>query len=192
MIKIKQCTKCNEIKSLSEFHKCNANKDGYQYTCKQCRSFYNRTRYQNNKEYIKNQCRIYKENHKEEKKEKDKIFSKQYYLNDNNKIQHNNSIENLKKERYFISLRVYGNKCQECGHNNIIHLEFHHKIGGMNEKHDALLKRISIYGKQNDIELLCANCHINADIRDKTNNKGSFLLKYYNEWLQYNLTKDGF
>lgn len=41
---MKTCTKCNEEKSLEEFHRCSATKDGHQRWCKACVSAYNRKR----------------------------------------------------------------------------------------------------------------------------------------------------
>lgn len=35
---MKTCTACLKSKPLSSFHKCKPRKDGYHYTCKQCRS----------------------------------------------------------------------------------------------------------------------------------------------------------
>lgn len=39
---MKLCTKCNQIKALSEFHRKRATKDGYAYHCKECVSAYDK------------------------------------------------------------------------------------------------------------------------------------------------------
>ena len=36
--RLKQCTKCGELKSYNDFHKNKCNKDGLQYCCKSCKS----------------------------------------------------------------------------------------------------------------------------------------------------------
>ena len=42
----KQCTKCKQIKPLSEFSKHHVTKDGYQYNCKTCFSKYHKEYHQ--------------------------------------------------------------------------------------------------------------------------------------------------
>lgn len=44
-MKTKQCTKCNQIKSLSEFHKNKSYKDGHQSWCKECYKEYSKQNY---------------------------------------------------------------------------------------------------------------------------------------------------
>jgi len=39
---LKQCSKCNETKSLSEFYRDKGRKDGHEYQCKSCKSAYER------------------------------------------------------------------------------------------------------------------------------------------------------
>ena len=63
----KQCTKCNEIKELIEFHKHKRSKDGIRSVCKSCRSIYG-------KPYRKK----YYEKNKEEQKEKSRKYSKEH------------------------------------------------------------------------------------------------------------------
>ena len=36
----KRCSRCHELKSLSDFAKCKSNKDGLQNHCKQCNKAY--------------------------------------------------------------------------------------------------------------------------------------------------------
>ena len=47
---MKQCSKCNEVKELTEFHKRSDAKDGYWTQCKMCRSQKRKEYYLNNKE----------------------------------------------------------------------------------------------------------------------------------------------
>lgn len=61
----KRCSKCKQIKSLSEFDKSNRNKDGSRFACKQCRKQY----YQQNKTKILQSCKQYRQTHKTERKQ---------------------------------------------------------------------------------------------------------------------------
>ena len=88
----KECTKCHEIKSVSEFSRYSRNKtDGLQPKCKQC----DKQWCDNNKEHRKEYNKQWRENNKEHRKE----YKKQYY---NNKIQEaiQEMHENVTKKRY--------------------------------------------------------------------------------------------
>lgn len=85
------------------------------------------------------------------------------------------NIKNQRKRRfsqYIKAVKIYGSKCQECSNEDIRLFQFHHKYGksgkGKREHTHAVISRIIRKGKQVDIELLCANCHILADLRDGT------------------------
>ena len=45
---MKRCTKCSEIKLLTEFNKDKTNKDGLQYKCKECSNKYSKSKYNPN------------------------------------------------------------------------------------------------------------------------------------------------
>lgn len=73
----KQCSQCNQWKSLSEFHECRKHQDGLQNTCKKCRTDYYydnredrraylREHYIANCEAIKTRVRHYYSTHREE------------------------------------------------------------------------------------------------------------------------------
>lgn len=47
---LKKCTKCFDVKELSEFRRQKQNKDGYKYICKECDDEVQRQRYQAKKE----------------------------------------------------------------------------------------------------------------------------------------------
>lgn len=71
------------------------------------------------------------------------------------------------------ALTVYGGKCENCNIDDIYVLQFHHKNGnsphdGKREKTRELYARIIRDGRLKDIQLLCANHHILANIRDGT------------------------
>ena len=78
----KECSKCHEIKSVSEFNKDNKSIDGLKSKCKQCDKQY----YQNNKENILKQQKQYNKDNKKKRKqyyqdnkEYFKDYRKQYY-----------------------------------------------------------------------------------------------------------------
>lgn len=55
----KTCTKCNQHKDLSEFHKHKNTKDGYMGHCKICKSSWSKEHYQKNRDSIIKRCRQY-------------------------------------------------------------------------------------------------------------------------------------
>ena len=55
------CSKCDQIKVLSEFTKNKAKKEGYNNYCKQCNKEYQKTHYENNKIYYIDKKNIRKE-----------------------------------------------------------------------------------------------------------------------------------
>ncbi len=67
---MKQCSKCKETKSLSEFSKCKSKKDGYQTICRPCQKAY----YEANKEKIAAKKKVYREANKEKIAAKSKAY----------------------------------------------------------------------------------------------------------------------
>lgn len=78
-------------------------------------------------------------------------------------------------------VEIYDNKCCMCGSNDIASFQFHHTngVGGaenrkLHNRSRQVVKRILDKGsKLEDIKILCANCHIKADLLDGTNRIGS-------------------
>jgi len=68
---MKKCSKCGEIKALESFPKQKGHKDGRHSNCKQCRSEYDRSRYDS-----KERSEAYYANHEVEKEAR-----KEYYFN---------------------------------------------------------------------------------------------------------------
>jgi len=72
------------------------------------------------------------------------------------------------------ALRIYNFKCQNCGNGDIVVLQFHH-IKGQDKLYTRGQTTFRYIIKKNrmvsEIELLCANCHVHADIRDGTSAK---------------------
>jgi len=86
----KECNKCKVYKPYSEFNKSVASKDGYVYSCKECRKEYYK---QNREKMIEREREYYKQNkeriaqrHKEYyQRNKDKIAEKDRIYRENNK-----------------------------------------------------------------------------------------------------------
>lgn len=59
-MEMKICSKCKELKPISEFAINNTKKDGHASECKSCRKIYRDRHYQENKEYYKTKAAEYK------------------------------------------------------------------------------------------------------------------------------------
>ena len=80
MSDVKKCSKCGEVKSVSDFNKRKSTKDGLAYQCRTCTNVYNQKH------------SIINRNKTEEEKEIDKIKYKEYCLKNKNRIAENNRI----------------------------------------------------------------------------------------------------
>ena len=69
---MKKCNKCENEKSLSEFHKDKYSKDGVDHRCKQCRADY----FKNNKETYKKRTAKWKEDNIDKWREQDSLRQK--------------------------------------------------------------------------------------------------------------------
>ena len=72
------------------------------------------------------------------------------------------------------ALAIYNNQCQECGETHPLLLDFHHiKDAPENYRGKQLIFYIAKRNEQiPSIQLLCANCHKLANIRDNRRYKG--------------------
>lgn len=66
----KRCTKCAEIKALTEFHKDAKNRDGHESKCKQCHSEYGKKYYQDNYNEINILAGEYREKNREKERKR--------------------------------------------------------------------------------------------------------------------------
>ena len=113
----KMCTKCREVKNVSEFTIDKNNKDGLKYQCKSCMKKYRK----NNKEYCKQYNKVNKEKismyHKQRylnnKEEMDK-YSKQYYINNKDKISiYRKQYRKDNKKKFVIRGKLYRDNNKE-------------------------------------------------------------------------------
>lgn len=74
---MKTCTKCNEEKELTEFHKASSNRDGLRYWCKPCVAEYKKRHYAENKEAKAEYDRRYRAENKEAKAESNRRWLKE-------------------------------------------------------------------------------------------------------------------
>ena len=89
MEQTKQCTKCGEVKDVSEYHKHKEGKYGRISSCMICRREYNKQHRLNNKEKAKEYNKKYRLNTKEYNKQyrlKNKEKLKEYRLNNRDKL----------------------------------------------------------------------------------------------------------
>jgi len=112
---MKTCSKCKEIKDISEFHKNKQSKDGLKSSCKECSkkflienkekiSIQKKEYYLKNKDYINNRNKIYNNKNKEVINKR----SKEY--NDNNKekiIEYRKDYYSLNKEKIDLKNKTY-------------------------------------------------------------------------------------
>jgi hypothetical protein len=103
----KECSKCNNIKPLEEFHKDKRSKDGYRSKCKICVKEYTK------KYNIKNKENIYKKNNKRYYKNKESRLekAKEYYKdNKETKIQYTREYYRNNRESILEKKREYNKK----------------------------------------------------------------------------------
>jgi 5-methylcytosine-specific restriction endonuclease McrA len=66
ILSLKQCITCKKWKPKGQFHKNKRKKDGYHWSCKECRSIYRRGAYAQNPEPVKAQKKAWNDQHKTE------------------------------------------------------------------------------------------------------------------------------
>lgn len=112
------------------------------------------------------------------------LCSKIAYSKDPKRIS-DNSERSLKKKIYK-ALSIYGFKCQECGEEDIVLLQWHHRNGRENYKLDdyrkIIIRVIKAGKKLDDVMLLCPNCHFYQDIIDGTSKRGFRIMDIAEEY----------
>ena len=89
----KKCSKCNEFKDLTEFHKNKTTSTGFSSNCKSCQKKYTKKYYEENKEKYKENTKKWREENKE--------YNKKYYEKNKEKYkEHNKKYYEENKEYY--------------------------------------------------------------------------------------------
>lgn len=97
MLTIKSCTKCKEIKNISEFKKETRNKNGFSYWCTDCQVSYSHEYYLKNRKKALAERAIYRDENKDKiAKDKREVYinnrediledRKKYYINNKDKV----------------------------------------------------------------------------------------------------------
>lgn len=96
-MKYKRCSKCGEVKPITEFYRDKTSKDGYCYCCKRCKLVYAKKYNKEHKQEVIERNKKYREEHREEitkqskkyyeeNKEKRTKYSREYAKNNKDKI----------------------------------------------------------------------------------------------------------
>lgn len=87
----------------------------------------------------------------------------------------------IRARKVIKAMKIYGLCCADCRTTDIMVLQFHHvKGGGSEENIRKVAEKINKAGKVlPDYVLVCANCHIHRDYKDKTRKHNVFLRDYY-------------
>lgn len=166
---IKKCKECGRLLVANgiNFNKHNGCKYGVQNKCRECKSSYNKTHYDDNKEYKKEMSKKYSQQNKEKRKEQ----NKQYY--ENNKEEINRKRKEYYKENKEIELRK--NKEYQEKHREKIKEQ---RKEYYEENKDRLKEEKKVYYKNNP--------HINfnnsAKRRKREENQGNGISK--EQWLE--------
>jgi hypothetical protein len=149
----KVCSKCQETKPLSEFHKDKSKKDGLRKECKECRSRYSQQYHKQNKEKIneynkhwatenEDWLKNYYKNYRETNKNKISIANKEYRTQNRDRLLEYNKIyyEN-NKEKFSTSNKIYREKNKD----SILHNQQNY----YKNNREAILKQNKNYRKIN-------------------------------------------
>ena len=83
------------------------------------------------------------------------------------------------ERRILQAIDIYGERCQMCGNDNPVLFQFHHINGKRvprKDRQNMAVRAIITAGEQlPDIQMLCSNCHIIADLEDGTNTRGRLI-----------------
>ena len=116
----KKCSKCQEVKSIIEFHKDRKQNDGVSYYCKTCRISINNRWETANKESRKLYFKVYRDSHKTEAKtyhkkyyientEQYKAHDKKYYSDNKSQIIKRNTKHKIERCRTDLPFRIASN-----------------------------------------------------------------------------------
>jgi hypothetical protein len=97
---MKNCNKCNQVKSYEFFYKNKSYKDGYQTTCKSCMVQTTKKYYLKNKDYCKEKQKEYRLNNKKYRKDYLKEYAKEYNKKNKEKLKEYQKQYRIKNKNY--------------------------------------------------------------------------------------------
>lgn len=106
---MKKCLRCKKIKTLTDFHKDNSNKDSLSRTCKVCKKTYNSSRYNRNKTHI------YAQSKKWAIENADKLRACHQVKHARYRAKKAGLTEHFTLMEWLALCAKYGNKCLACG-----------------------------------------------------------------------------
>lgn len=134
MIESKRCSKCGEVKPISEFHIRDRNKGSYVSRCKDCKKHYRKQYYEDNREKENKNSKRYNKEHSEEistqkkqwyqeHKEDIRAYNKNYYKNNRD-----NELKRSKERRknYPEYLAKYQREYRQTLKGKLAHGNFEH------------------------------------------------------------------
>jgi hypothetical protein len=148
----KICSKCNESKSLDEFHKDARLKSGVSARCKECIFEYKRIYYASDKGQAT--VNAYIERNRAKRSAYSKLYSQKY---------RDAQFKNKRKLEFCL---YKGGACSECGfaatEDTIAAFDFHH-INPTEKEYTPsdmlMLKKSKVFKELDKCVLLCSNCH---------------------------------
>jgi len=127
----KKCSKCGEVKAVSEFYKDKYSKDGVRSSCKECKKQY----YKANNEKILGQ----KKQHYKANKKKIKKYNKQYQQANKEKIkEHRKQYYQANKEQ----IKEYNKQYYQANNEQIIEQKKQYDQDNINKLGDTYIKDI--------------------------------------------------
>lgn len=114
---MKQCTKCKEVKPLSEFYNKSSSKDGKLWNCKKCISIYKKEQYQKNPEVMIARTKKYNEENKEKVRSRAKEWRKKNEQKCKviSKRAHLKAYYGITPTEFNLMIKAQDNKCKICG-----------------------------------------------------------------------------
>lgn len=152
MIETQKCTKCGQVKSITEFYKLYTGRRTRS-QCKKCHYEYGKAWRKNHRKECNDSVRNYRKNHPEYRKS-----VREYQFERSRKF---------KRELVIIA----GGKCVHCGYNKCDSaLEFHHIDRKDKEKFNIFSKedreKLIELIKEGKVIMLCSNCHREEHFKD--------------------------
>lgn len=170
---MKNCYRCNILKNYDNFNKNKNRKDWLSYWCKQCNKEYLNIYYKDNKNYLNNCNKIYREKNHENyiKKQKEysvnnkyklKQYKKEYYINNKEKISKKNKIyreKNINKcslynkeyyKEYYKNNKIKLHDCRKKYYNNNKDKFYIYGKKYYNNNKEKIHKRLSINRLKNE------------------------------------------